>query len=331
MIRSRIGFAFALEMARPAAVTLALFSGLSAAVAAIEVLGGPITPGLRTWCAVVAGAVPAAWSMALPAAALVGTVAGLSRWVEQGGWTGLRAAGIGGRSLVPALVAVGFAAALPTLGMTTWGEPWVRRLVRRLASDDVAVELRAGPVAVGEIELWPARMNDGTAEEVFLAGRSVVGVARSARIEVDPEPRLVLSDGRIASTTSSWRMSFRRWKKPLRVEPHRIEMPERTTSELAEQVRRTRAAGRDASYEQAVLLKRALHPVAVLLLPVSAAPIATMKRPGLGLAAIGIGYLVAVRLGDHLAAGAGAVLAAAVGPVFVAVVGAVLWARWGDR
>lgn len=319
---------------RPAFQSFAAVSAFAAVVAGIGALwSAGVAPDARTWLALVGLAVPTAWTIAAPAAGAVGIAAAIARWADEGAWAGARAVGVAGRRLLPAALAVGVAAATLALACTLVIEPWARREARRVAADAVgAAELVPGqPVSLGSAVLRPTSVDGGVARDVFVAAGRAVGTAASARLVAGATgPAVELRDGVLAG--DGWRVRFSRWSRPL-PPPHspRLELSQRSNRELRELIARTEADGRDAAYERAVLYKRALHPLATLLLPLAVLPFGASRRPGAGVAVATLGYLVAVRVGDQLAATIGAWPAAATGPAFVALLAVAAWAWWSDR
>jgi hypothetical protein len=316
---------------RPAAVVLAAMTGLGAVVAGIASLQGEASlADVGTWVTVVGLALPSTWAIAVPAAAVAAPVAAVAGWMDEGSWTGLAAAGRAGRRLVPGVLAVGLLAGAVTFGMVGWVDPTARRAAHRLvaASADHAALYPGITAVIDGVTVRPAAVVDGVAEDVFLADDGAVGTARKLSVQ---DGQLVLEDGRIARTSGvPWRVGFRRWTRPLPAGGReRVELSERTNPDLAVFV--AREGDRDRGYERAVWLKRYVHPLVTAVAPCALLPLAAAARPLLAIGAAGVGYLVAVRLGDQLAGVAGPALAAATGPIYVAVVGGVAWARWRDR
>jgi len=174
-----------LDAARPAAWTLVGGSGLVAVVTGIRLLwGGSAVPDPLTWLAVVLLSVVWSQSVVLPAAGVVGTVAALARWGDEGAWTGARASGGCGRSLLPAVLLIGLATSTATAGVTLVLEPIARRAGRRVLHDGLAeVALLPGRmVESGDLALRARRVRDGVGEEVFVARGPVVLTARTATV-----------------------------------------------------------------------------------------------------------------------------------------------------
>jgi hypothetical protein len=332
-----VGRALLRDALVPAGWTLAAACGLAAVVAGVRALwseGVVVDP--VTWLLVVVYAVPPMASVALPAAGAVGVVAALSRWSDEGAWGGVRASGTNGRRLVPAVVALGLVLVALTSLVTMVAEPAARRATaRQLAVAAEGVSLWPGAHAeLGALSARPEGASADWAERVWFGAPGLVATAGQARVVRGPEDRLAVEmiDGVVLVDAGvPVRMTFEHGFRELApASTPRLELDQRTWSELVAVASRTERSGRDASYEWSILYKRVLHPWVALLLPLALLPAATGRRPMLSVGAAAVGYLVAVRVGDQLAPGIGAPLAAAFGPAFVCAWSVVAWARWED-
>lgn len=321
-------------------MTFGAVSGISATAGVIRAAteGGISDPGTLGLLGLLA--IPIAAPIALPAGAATGAVSALARWVQEGAWGGLRASGIAGRGLLPAALALGLLAAAPTLGMTAWGEPALRReAARSAARHATSLGFWPGiPVTVGAWTFTPEVAEGSSAGRVLMGG--IVGedpaIGYVERLSILGDPAILrLSGGSLAVLPAAgrapWRVSWERWDRPILNPDRRIELIERDSPDLLAVARRTEAGGKDASYERAILYKRGAHPLATALFPAALLPFATGSRPLLAVGAAALGYLVAVRGGDHLARTLGPGPAAASGPLLVALLGIAAWASWRDR
>ena len=321
------------------AVTFGAGCAVAAVVAGVRTLwAGGVVVGPGSWSLLVLLAIPSLWSIVLPAVGAVGTVAAMSRWVDEGAWIGARSVGVRGRTLLPAVLVLGAALGTATAVMTLYGEPLVKRTSARVINE-----------AAADVSLWPGELTDlgpvvvrperrdktGYAEALFIAGDGLVGTAQRGRVVRRGEQLAVeLIDGSMVFGSGDVvRVEFDRWVRELPAPgSRRLELDQRTNAELAAAATRTQQSGGGASYEWAILYKRYLHPIAALLFPLALLPAgASGRRPAASAALACVGYLVAVRFGDHLATVVGPWLGAATGPLFVALWAAVAWARWADR
>jgi lipopolysaccharide export LptBFGC system permease protein LptF len=322
-------------LAREAVVAGAGAFAVSASVAAIAGAArlswdGGIAPGAVAWAELVLLSIPASLPIIAPAAGAVAAVAPLRRWTEDGGWTGVLAVGWRGRSLLPAWLAIGAAAAVISSVGTHLAEPGARREAREIAITTAEASIVPGvPLRSGELWLVAASADASGAREVFVAGPDFVGTASRARIEGG---FLDLEDGRaIAFGADPVAIAFDRHREPLIRRDPRVELAERPTPELLAVAARTEAGGKSGAYERAVWWKRWLHPVAAGLLPIAVGPLGARRWTWPAVAAIAVGWLAAVRVGDHLAETLGSLPAASAGPLLVAAVLAVSWSAWRDR
>lgn len=320
---------------RPAVVTAIGIGGLWGGLAGVRVLEtGAAAPGPAVWIAIVGLGALSSGSICLPVAAAAGVVASLAGMVDDGSWTGLQASGVSGRRLAPIAAAMGLFTGLATFGMAGYGEPIARRSAGRALATAVDVRLSPGGlVTLGRLALRADRVDVHGASDVFFAIDGAIGTARHATIDRGTGgARVSLTDGAVAGLDPRpWRVEFREWHRDLPgLAQPRVELDERTNPELADAVARTAAAGRDARYERAVLWKRWLHPLAAAVFPVAAMPLGASARPYAALAAVAVGYLVAVRAGDQLAMALGPTAAGA-GPAWLAGCGIVAWAAWRER
>lgn len=322
-------------MVGPGLATAGACSLTLGALAGTRVLEtGSAAPDPGTWLLITALGTVASLSLALPLAAVVASVVSVARLVDEGAWTGLRAAGVSGRRLAGPALGLGVVVGLGTFVASGYLEPLTRRSAVDLWTRSVRVELIPGvPVTAGGVVLVADATRDGEGSNVFLASAQTLGAARTAALRsTEDGPVIELVDGAFEGVDPRpWRLSFRRFTRalPAVVSP-RVELDQRTTPELWAAIERTEAAGRDARYERAVARKRWLHPLASALLPVAALPFGTRGRPWFAVGLVVVGWLFATRLGDALArvVGEGGALAA---PVYALVIGLVAWSTWRDR
>lgn len=328
-----VNFALCRDAMAPGAVAGGAVCGAFAVVAAIRAFQQGFAPSLFDWFWLVAGSIPMALSLALPIGVGVGVSTAVSRWVGEGAWDGLRAAGHGGRKLVPAVLLIGGIACLATLALTAWLEPTLRAELRGHWTRSVVPTLQPGRfVDLGDAVVWPAAVVHGQAQRVFYAAPGIYGMAQTLDVHQTPNGREVaLSDGMLVDAAGRWQLKFDTWNRPLAdVAAPRVELGERSTADLLRVAERTEADGRNASYERSVLYKRFLYPLTVLFIALAGLPIGAQSRSALWLGGLIVGHLLVVRVGDQLASAIGPWSAASAGTAFVALVTAGLWLRWRD-
>lgn len=334
-VRLRVERAVFAAMFGPGLATAAAGSLTLGALAGTRVLeSGGVAPDPGTWLVITALGTAASLSLAVPLAAVVASVVGVSRLVDDGAWTGFRASGVSGRRLAGPALAVGLVVGLGTFGATGYVEPVLRRTAVDVWTHNVRVSLVPGvPVAVGGTVLIAAAALDGGGSDVFLASPRALGFARRAALRTtEAGPAIELVDGTFEGLEPRpWRLSFERMTRalPATVSP-RVELDQRTTPELWAAIDRTEAAGRDARYERAVARKRWLHPLVSALLPAAALPFGARGRPWLAAGLVLVGWLVATRVGDAFARVLGDSGAFAA-PCYAVFVGVVAWSTWRDR
>ncbi|MBN2801206.1 MAG: hypothetical protein JXX28_18850 [Deltaproteobacteria bacterium] len=300
-------------------------TGITALATGIALLWGA-APAPGTWVALVGLGAVTVQALAIPVGLGALVSEGLRRIAVQGALLGLCSVGRGGRAWIPGALALGGAAGLLTLCVTVWAGPAAERAVVTAVEEGVERSaLRVGQPLVAEGWVVGLEPDGG----VFLGGEGVVGAARSAAVVRGAEGvALVLGPGCAEGPEGT--VCWERWEHPLAPRGRRRELRERGLLELAQVAARTEAAGGDAAYEWAVLYKRLLHPLSVALLPLALVPGALSPRSWARLGLVGLGWLVAVRLGDHLALSWGAWTAWA-GTWWIAGWAAVGWARWRGR
>jgi lipopolysaccharide export LptBFGC system permease protein LptF len=301
--------------------------------AVLPLVGGAVVLRPGAWLSVVLLSPLAALWILAPMISVGGSVAGLARWHQDGAWTGLQASGTRGGQLAPAVLLVGLLGALLTWGGTQWCGPYARGRIQEIVHNPAAMVLvPKSESRVGDWVFSVRGVDGGWTTDLFFASPDGVGTATRARLVMQQgSPALELLDGVwLASGPVPVRVAFRRWIRPL-APGRRVELDELFTSQVLHRAAATHAQGRDDSYERAVAYKRWLHPLAMLLFPLAVLPLGVRRHPMVWVGASGIGYLVAVRIGDHLSSVVGAWGASAFGPLFVGVLGAVLWWQWEDR
>ena len=159
-----------------------------------------------------------------------------------------------------------------------------------------------------------------------------MGVVARARVgRAGGQPAIELIDGEVRGREGSWKVRWERWVRPLEVPSSRVELPQRSVEDLVGLIGRTERSGRGAEYERCVLWKRFLHPLAMLLVPLGVLPFAASRWRWVGAASMGLGYLVAVRVGDATVTGLGAWGGAVVGPLALVIVTGLAWSAWRER
>jgi len=322
------------SMAAPAAAALFLLcaAGLLLEAAAL-VLRAAVTPGARTTLQASLVLLPAVLEYTLPVALLVGLCLAYGRWSTEGTWIALRASGVSGRRLLPAALLAGLLAALLMAATTHSLAPEGRRAAARTlqAASSEARLLPGHFVQLGEV-----LMRQDPAGDLLVISDELALVASSGRLEASSGGLVLeLSAGRALATAGEQRrLSFDSATIPLALEQgsRRVELAERSASELSGLIARMRDRGKAASYERAVLLKRSTMPLALLVLPLLALPLGLRWRgqPSHMMAVV-VGYWVLLRLGDQHCHALGPHLAAALPLLGLALAAALCWSRWRDR
>lgn len=276
------------------------------------------------------GAAGVGASLALPVGALGGLASGLRQVAEDRAWLGLRSLGVGGRALLPPVVAfLGGVAAL-WLGVTHVGEPLARAALRdaRIAAAVRVVPVEGRVVALGG---WAAAVEHGV---LHFAGGEWRGKAASWEIRPALTGVVVeLRDGELQGLDGASRARFAALEMPISLggTGGKVHASERTTPDLRRQLAVSAALGRDA-YERWILWKRTLLPLCFLSIGLAVPPLALRGRwPLLALVGAPVGLVWgAVRVGDQWVAGVGlapvacGVVAVAVGWLLYA------WRGWRD-
>lgn len=298
--------------------------------AATVALRAPVMPGAAHLAGITARLLPSLLALALPAALLVGLLAGLGPWARDGTWTALRAAGLPGRRLLVPVLGPALLVAVVMAAVTHQVGPGGRRAAGRMLAEATA-QVRLVPGRFVALDGTVLHRTEDGALAVFQGDRWL----RAATGRVLPTADglvLALEDG--AGRGGPWSVTFHTARVPLdgSAVGRRVELEERSDGELADLVRRMEQAGREAAYERAVLVKRTTLPLCALLLPLVALPLALRwgGRPGHGLLVV-LGWWGLVRVGDGAVAVLGAGLAASLPLLGLAVTGVVLWATWRDR
>ena len=295
-------------------------------------MAGAVVPRPAAWLSLVVLSIPASLAIIAPTAATAGGVWTLARWEREGAWLGLRSSGVRGRQLIPAFLLLGLLGGATSGFATHLLGPASRSQIRELGRAPGAVELVPNAeLRLGGVQLVVRETSGGWASDLFFASQRGFGTARRGRLVAsDGGTAVELMDGVLATTEPiPITLSFRRWVLPVSSSP-RVELDELSTEELHVRWVATASAGRDASYERSVAMKRWLHPFAALILPLALLPLGVKARPMAWVGCAGVVYLVAVRLGDQLAFVVGANLAASIGPLAAIAMGLVLWTTWRD-
>lgn len=322
------------SVAAPGAVALVLIflAGLLLQVAGL-LLGSAALPGPGTAATILVAMAPAALEPTLPVAFLVGLMVGFGRWQAGGTWVALRSAGLAGRGLLRPVMLPALALVLVMAATSHWLAPAGRRVAARTLAQ-----------AAGEVELVPGRflalgdlvLHQPESGGLLVGQGETVVLARGSALTPHSDGLLLELEQGELSTTGPERveLSFERATLPVPVSStgRRVELAERSDKELAELVGRMESRGRDASYELSILLKRSTLPLAPLLLPLLALPLALRwgGRPGHTLLVV-LGYWSLQRIGDAACSTLGAPLATGLPLLGLALTGALLWTRWRDR
>ena len=275
----------------------------------------------------------------LPMALLLGWLVLLRRWEEDGTWTGLAAAGLRGRRLIPSALASGL---LVALGMA-WMAHALAPAARRASGSLLAESSSPSHLLPGRVlQSSSFTMLRSPAGWVFFesARDSLSGIASGAELLPSSEGwRVEMADGRVfleeeGTSGEVDRLSFRRASLPLDARPQarRLELDEREDRELLRLARRRESVGVSGAYERNILHKRSTHPIGTLLLPLLALPLGLGRRgrPVVGLVIV-LTWWTLVRIGDRLCFTLGAPLASLFPVLGVLLGSALLWGRWRER
>lgn len=294
-------------------------------------LQAPALPSGAALLTLAGCATPTVLGLVAPLACVVGLSGTLRRWRQEGQWTAVQAAGLGGRVLLgPAL---GFALAVGGLCWVSAHhlEPAARAAARGLVTE--ALRPRPGvPLQIGTVTLLADAVDASGLTGVFFAVDGPtwprVGSARAASLAPG---QLLLESGVVhLPGPPQARVDFERLTLPLPVPDHRVELNERSDAALAALIARMEARGRDAGYERAVLLKRSAWPVAAALLVLICPPLA-LRRRALWPAVPIVAYWGLVRGLDAGARAVGGGVAAWLPVALLGLAVAWTWGRWRER
>jgi len=301
----------------------------SVGVGAVELLRAPVMPPPDTLLRLLLASVPVVLGTGLPLAVLAAISSVLSRWEEEGSWLTLQACGLSGRALLPGLVLLGLGTAGASYALAHHLEPAARSSLRESLREGL-LPVAGRPIDLGGGMVVAERVDGDQLRDVFFASdaEGLVGSARSARFDGDA---LLLSEGRAhAPGPPEVAVSFEEARVPIQVPDARVELVERSTQRLRELVERMEQGGRDATYERAVLTKRTAWPVSAGLFALLAAPLA-LRRRAHRVAAVVLGYWVAVRLCDGATTVLGGVVAGWTPTIGLGVLTLLTWMRWDER
>jgi len=275
---------------------------------------------------------PAVLDLTLPLALLGGLLVALGRWRDDGTWIALRACGTRGRRILgPALAAAAVCAGLLLITGHALAPAGRRHAAGLLAAACAAAELAPG----GFLPLGGATLHRPTGGGLLLATEGAVVIARDGALE----PRdggLLLRLGAGDAVGEAFRggslgFASAEIPLPLPAPARRVEHAERADRELAALVERMEARGREAPRERLALLKRSSLPLAALLLPLVAVPLALRRGRDVPAALLVVlGQWVLVRTGDAACGLIGPWAAAALPPAGLLTLAVALWARWED-
>ncbi len=149
---------------------------------------------------------PQALPWTIPLAVLVGTLLTLSRMSSDGEITALRAAGVPGRRVVPAIFAFGVFGMLVAASATLWLTPWSQREFIRVENRVLAGQLTAELEPRVFEEQFPNTIlyvNDisttsGRLKRIFMADVTPPSERKPGAAERGDTPRIVLAADGIA-------------------------------------------------------------------------------------------------------------------------------------
>jgi lipopolysaccharide export LptBFGC system permease protein LptF len=331
----RLSILLARGVTGPALAALGILAAVGLVMEGTMVaLRAPVLPAASTLVAATLALAPSLLAFMLPLALFVGCLGCFRRWRLAGVWTGLEATGLAARKLVAPIAVAGLGVMLVALLLDhTLAPAGCHASARMLAESTASLRLVPGRfVPAGKAVLLA--MPEGGVFASDGSGSAVV----SQTATIVPEGgglRLGMEQGRAlpAGKTPVF-AAFERGDLPL-VGPggsRRLDLEERSDSSLVQVARKREAAGKDASYERALLHKRSTGPLAGLLLPLLAIPLG-LRWGGKSTHAVATvaAWWALVRIGDQGCAVLGPLIAAFL-PVFgLAAATLLLWSTWRER
>lgn len=298
---------------------------------AAEALRAPVFPDLPTLLRLGLAAAPTVLGPGLPLAVAVGLAAMARRQRADGEWTALRAAGVRGRSLLPAAM---------ILALGVGGAGWhlhheVEPKARAALKEAARAGLRPRPnelVQLGPVALIGAGADGAALTDVRLMwareGRLTVGWAARASWEPDG---VVLERGVLHYPEDpELRVDFRRAILAAPQVSARVELVERSDDSLRALIARMESRGRRAEIERAWLYRRDAAPVAAAILPILSLPLAMAGRAERIFLWVLL-YWALTRLMDPLASALPGLVIAWTPTAALALAAAWVWSRWRDR
>ncbi len=305
----------------PTSAATAVFAVIGGVgLVAAQLLRAPALPdgaGLRD---VLLGAAPVLGEWVLPLGGLAGLVALLVRWRAEGEWLTLRAAGLGGRHLVPPVLACGLAIGGLTLALGHEGAPWGRATLFDVLVHQVSP--RAGrATSVGGLTVLPGLSSGEDLHDLFLIydGGEASLHAHAAIGRIAPDQGLQLEHGQALG--EGFGLAFETLELP---------PPQATSRPPPSAWPGSQLAASDDPYHQAIGHKRSTWPVAAVLLMLLALPASLSGRAWTVGGAV-VGWWVVVRTCDGLAPSLGGLGSALLPLALLGVATAWTWRRWGDR
>ncbi|MSQ01402.1 MAG: hypothetical protein EXR71_05850 [Myxococcales bacterium] len=295
-----------------------LLLGLGSLAQALLILS--VAPGPALLLRLAAGVFGSVLPVALGVGVVAGVAGGMARLRDERALTALAAMGLAPWRLALFCGLIAVPGAAVQAGLTHFGEPWARALVRD-ARVEVATSIRpvgAHPVRVGG--WWMAEVGESLA---FTDGR-IAGVA--ARWALSGRQGGVLAElhGVDLALAGGARLRAESLSLPLALDGRaRVHIFERTTPDLLRQLRQSAALARDG-YERWTLWKRSLLPLILPALAAAAAGFSQRWGEGRVVGALVLGTWVLFRLLDTQLQLVGLVGGAAV--VLSGALGTVLWA-----
>lgn len=318
----------------PVLVALVLLGAVGLLLEAGTVLArAAVIPPVHGLLGVMLGLLPAVLELALPLAFLTGLVVVLGRWHDDGTWIALRACGVGGHRLLRPASAGALLCGLLLLGASHLLAPVGRRVA---AAQLVRACSELTPQPGGFLPLGGAMLHRPVSGGLLLSLGEVVIVAREGTLAPRAGGLLLrLHEGEaLLGAPGGAVLRFEAAEVPLALDSghRRVELVERSDTELRDLARRRTELGRDASYERLILLKRTSLALAVLLLPLVALPLA-LRWGGRAAPVLGVVLLlwVLIRVGDGACAWLGPWAAAALPLAGLVAAALALWAGWRDR
>jgi len=271
-----------------------------------EVMRSGMRPTPLGLLALAAGFLPQLICWLVPIAAGVAVVGTLADWSCGGQWLGMKAAGLGGRSLWPSVTWLSLAVAMAVALAGHLGVPSNQAWVQQVLLEE-ALPMPGRVVALGPVRLQAEEASASGLKGVQVTSEAWRGQAAGGRLE---GALLSLSGGGFESCEGDVQGTFESAELPLPVlkEPGSHRHPE---------------------YQRSIVFKRSSWPVSVVFLLFLCVPAGLGGRSWLPAVALG-GHWVLVRVMDHLSPQLGGGIAAWLPTLLLGVFTALIWFRWRD-